>query len=142
MNEENFFIKLRDCFNAGYQMPQFCLDNNIQKPLFVALDANQANFIWEIFVQFKFNKKLQPKFALINGQFNFPHLIPQGGALKISNIADFNLNEFDKIIFLASNKKVFFDTNKVICSEFLTQYFINAVYSIFLYYTSCKISQK
>ena len=128
MNEEIFFIKLRDCFNAGYQMPQFCLDNNIKNPLFIAFDANQANFLWEIFVQFKFNKKLQPQFALINGQFNFPNLIPQGGSLKISNIADFNLNEFDKIIFLSSNKKVFFDTNKVICLDFLTQYFINSVY--------------
>lgn len=34
--DETYIIRLRDCFTGGYTLPQFCLDNGIQKPLFVA----------------------------------------------------------------------------------------------------------
>ena len=54
MNEDILIIQLRDCFTAGYTFPQFCVDNNIKKPLFVAIDERRADFIWEIFVQFKY----------------------------------------------------------------------------------------
>ena len=34
--DEQFLIQLRDCFTGGYTFPQFCIDNDIKKPLFVA----------------------------------------------------------------------------------------------------------
>jgi len=45
MNEDLFIIRLRDCFTAVYTFPQFCIDNNIKKPLFVALDERRADFL-------------------------------------------------------------------------------------------------
>jgi|GEM_PF-4752474 len=67
-NDERYITRLRDCFNAGYQMPQYCIDNNIKKPLFVGVNESQQNFLWEIFAQFKYSKRtdIQPKFALLS----------------------------------------------------------------------------
>ena len=42
MNEDILIIQLRDCFTAGYTFPQFCIDNNIKKPLFIALNERRA----------------------------------------------------------------------------------------------------
>lgn len=43
-DEEKYITQLRDCFNAGYQFPQYCIENNIKKPLFVGVDENQKFF--------------------------------------------------------------------------------------------------
>lgn len=48
-DEEKYFAQLRDCFNAGYQFPQYCIDNNIKKPLFVGVDESQKAFLLEIY---------------------------------------------------------------------------------------------
>ena len=65
MNDEIFLIQLRDCFYAGYQMPQFCIDNNIKKPLFVAHDENYQDLLWEIYFQFQYDKRMNAEFSLI-----------------------------------------------------------------------------
>ncbi len=32
MNDEQLLIQLRDCFTAGYTLPQFCIDNGLNFP--------------------------------------------------------------------------------------------------------------
>ena len=53
--DEAFLIQLRDCFTAGYTMPQFCVDNDIKKPLFVGLDERHRDFLWNVYVQFQYD---------------------------------------------------------------------------------------
>ena len=36
MTDEELLIQLEDCFTGGYTLPQYCIDNGIKKPLFVA----------------------------------------------------------------------------------------------------------
>jgi len=110
--DEKYIVQLRDCFNAGYQMPQYCLDNNIKKPLFVGVDESWQNFLWEIYAQFNFAKRtnIQPKFILLNAQkdillrqvimaWDQPHL-------RITPVEQSKLAEqdTDKIILLTCNK--------------------------------------
>ena len=54
--DELCVIKLRDCFTAGYTLPQFCIDNEIKKPLFVS-EEKFLQFVWEIYVQFRYDKR-------------------------------------------------------------------------------------
>ncbi len=102
MNEEIFFIQLRDCFTAGYTLPQFCIDNGIKKPLFVAADQRQLSFLWEVYVQFKYDKRLQAKFGFLGGKidgFNFSlHSILD--SVNFENLSDKSFTDYDKIIFI------------------------------------------
>ena len=66
MNEEVYFIMCRDCFTAGYTFPQFCRDLNIKKPLFLAIDEYCGAFMWEVYVQFCYDKQLSPQFGFLN----------------------------------------------------------------------------
>lgn len=52
MNDE-LFVKLRDCFTAGYTLPQYCIDNGIKRPLFVS-EKKYELFIWQVYVQFHY----------------------------------------------------------------------------------------
>ena len=70
MNDDLFIIQLRDCFTAGYTFPQFCIDNGIKKPLFVAVNERRADFLWEIYIQFKYDKRITPNFCLLDGKIN------------------------------------------------------------------------
>ena len=65
MNDEIFLIQLRDCFTGGYTLPQFCIDNGIKKPLFVA-EKKFWQFVWEIYVQFHYDKRLTAQFSFID----------------------------------------------------------------------------
>lgn len=100
MNEEIFFIQLRDCFTAGYTLPQFCIDNGIKKPLFVAADQRQLSFLWEVYVQFKYDKRLQAKFVFLGGKiegFNFSlHSILDSVDFENPN----EVTDYDRIILL------------------------------------------
>ena len=130
MNEDLFIIRLRDCFTAGYTFPQFCIDNNIKKPLFVALDERRVDFLWEIFVQFKYDKRITPRFTLLNGKissicFAFPNILRD---LNFENPATINLNDFDRIIFL-TNIKSEDKLPKEVYLEELTNYFIIRTYA-------------
>lgn len=135
MNEEYFFIRLRDCFTAGYTMPQFCLDNGIKKPLFVAKDAGAIPFIWEIYAQFKYNlpvlNSLQADFALINGKVDSVNFSVAAitNELKIKNIAEISTAEdFDFIISL-TDSSIKFNFPRVIYLDALTNYFITTTYA-------------
>ena len=46
-----FAVRLRYCFQAGYTLPQYCLDNDIRKPLFVSKKRFEP-FVWQVYVQF------------------------------------------------------------------------------------------
>ncbi|MBQ9486729.1 MAG: hypothetical protein IJU91_02865 [Selenomonadaceae bacterium] len=54
MNDELLFLQLRDCFTAGYTLPQFCTDQNIKKPLFIAPNERYITFLWEVLTNFDF----------------------------------------------------------------------------------------
>ena len=63
--DEQYIIRLRDCFTGGYTLPQFCIDNGIKKPLFVA-EAKSWQFVWEIYVQFHYDKRMSAQFSFLN----------------------------------------------------------------------------
>ena len=130
MNEDLLIIRLRDCFTAGYTFPQFCIDNNIKKPLFIALDERRADFLWEIFVQFKYDKRITPKFTLLNGKINSVHfsfggILPK---LMLEKIEDLYFEDLDGIIILNA---VRLNANfpQIIYLDQLTDYFITRTYA-------------
>ena len=110
-NEETFFIQIRDCFNAGYQMPQYCIDNDIKNPLFVGVDESHIAFLWEIHVQLKTDKRVHssvvPRFALFNDKpqlLRFSPAMSLIDAIKIEKFSELNLDSFDRIIVLGDPK--------------------------------------
>ncbi len=125
---EKLLIQLQDCFTAGYTMPQFCIDNNIKKPLFVAPDESYKTFLWKIYIQFKYDKRFSAKFALIKGEIkdmNFSVSENSVSALTLKNVSKINDEEFDRIIiFTASNSP----HPKIIYLQWLTNYFIRRAY--------------
>ena len=130
MNEDILIIQLRDCFTAGYTFPQFCVDNNIKKPLFIAIDERRADFIWEIFVQFKYDKRINPKFTLLNGKtpsFNFS-VASVLSEMKFENPAETNFNEYDAIIVLNAIR-LNANIPQIIYLDQLKDYFIKRTYA-------------
>ena len=104
---EEIFVKLRDCFTAGYTLPQYCIDNGIKKPLFVS-EKKFELFLWEVNSQFKCDKRLQPQFCFIDKNepsINIHFSKANGlswlvGDVTIKNITAMNFDNFDKIILL------------------------------------------
>ena len=129
MNDDILIVQLRDCFTAGYTFPQFCIDNNIKKPLFVAVDERRADFIWEIYVQFKYDLRMDAQFAFIGRGIPPINFSVAGilGELEIKNLVEFNLNQFDKIIFLTIGR-LNVPMDKIIYLDQLTNYFISRTY--------------
>ena len=130
MNEDLLIIRLRDCFTAGYTLPQFCIDNGIKKPLFVAIDERRADFLWEIFVQFKYDKRITPTFSLLNGKvgtlnFSVACILSE---MKFESISNLNINEYDKIIFLNAERFNAQIPNAIYLDQ-LTDYFITRTYA-------------
>ena len=130
MNDDILIIQLRDCFTAGYTFPQFCVDNNIKKPLFVSIDGRRADFLWEIYVQFKYAKRITPKFTLLNNKidslnFSVAHNLPE---LKFENLNNETLNDRDSIIVLNAIR---LNDNfpQIIYLDQLTNYFITRTYA-------------
>ena len=52
-------IQLRDCFYASYSMPQYCIDSGIKNPMIASYDPE---CLWELYVQFRYDKRIMPKF--------------------------------------------------------------------------------
>ena len=128
--DERMITQLRDCFNAGYQFPQYCIDNNIKKPLFVGVDESQKNFLWEIFVQFKYHKSMTARFAFatpsIPKAVNFTvHFI--SGSLSFQDYSKLNLEDFDKIIVLANDMSEF-KSDKSVCLSDICKFFFQKTY--------------
>jgi len=128
MNDEERLIKLRDCFTGGYTLPQFCFDENIKKPLIVT-EGKFLNFMWEIYVQFRYDKKMSAQFSTLDlpsGKVNFS-VYAILSSMTYKNFSDINLDEFDKIIFLTTAKKDFKDS-RAIHLDALLNYFARKTY--------------
>lgn len=106
--EEMFIIQLRDCFTAGYTMPQFCIDNDIKKPLILAPDINYWQFLWELHVHFKYDLRINPQFALISSKVDSINLSTCGvinlQPLNLKNISEITHDSYDKILFLHTGR--------------------------------------
>lgn len=55
-------MQLRGCFNAGYTIPQFCIDNDYKHPIIV---ADSDELLYEIYEQFWYYKKLSAQYMII-----------------------------------------------------------------------------
>ncbi len=126
--DELYVIKLRDCFTGGYTLPQYCLDNGIKKPLFVT-EEKFLNFMWEVHVQFKFDKRMTAGFGVLEiptGKINSfsRSILP---SLRYKNFSEINPDDFDKIIFLTT-KDVDVAADKKITLATLTDNFEKKTY--------------
>lgn len=117
---EELFVKLRDCFTAGYTLPQYCIDNGIKKPLFVSEEKYKL-FLWEINAQFKCDRRLLAQFCFIDidEAYENIHFSKVNGVawivgdVTIKNFSSLNLNAFDKIILL-TNANVEVNREKIV----------------------------
>jgi len=127
--DKEFVIKLRDCFNAGYQFPQYCLDNNIKKPLFVGVDESYKSLMWEVYAQFHYDRRFVPQFAVLEGSIKpvrYSLLVNHTGYLQANNISQTKLEDFDKVFLLTTEKKL--ENKNVILLDALTKYFTHRTY--------------
>ena len=126
--DEKYLIQLRDCFTGGYTLPQYCIDNGIKKPLFVS-EEKFLNFAWEVYVQFRYDKRMTAQFATVDLPTNkvkfsvYAILSP----LEYKNISEINLADFDTIILLTTQKVNL--SGKVITFAELTTYFLKKTYA-------------
>ena len=127
--DEVYLIQLRDCFTAGYTLPQYCIDNGIKKPLFVS-EKKFELFLWEVYVQFNYDKRLMPQFCFLNDEETnlfFPAHTAIVNRLYIKKFSDINLDNFDKIILL-TNESITANPSKVIRFADLKRFFIRRTY--------------
>ena len=129
MDDGFLLMQLRDCFTAGYTLPQYCIDDGIRKPLFVVMEANHWQILWEIHVQFSHDKRIQPKFVSLNGTLNSMRLSPGTvfDELKIDDLEEMSLNDCDKI-FLLTTQRFNLPSSKVVYLDELTNTFFKRVY--------------
>ena len=141
MNEERYFVQLRDCFNAGYQFPQYCIENKINKPLFLIDSPTYENFLWEIHAQFFHGKRIKPEYVLLQGASHSVNYSPGTlfEELKIKSAEEVSLNDCDKIFFLTT-KHYDVDTDKIIyLPELMYSFVIRTYVEIpFLYFLQKK----
>ena len=130
MNEDLLIIKLRDCFTAGYTFPQFCIDNNIKKPLFLAVNERRADFLWEIYVQFKYDKRITPKFSLINGKIESTKFATPGFIkdIEFETLNNEQFEDSDRIFFMNA-VRLNTPNPKIIYLDQITRYFQIHTYS-------------
>lgn len=130
MNDDILIIQLRDCFTAGYTLPQFCVDNGIKKPLFVAINESQLSFVWTIYVQFKYDKRIQPEFSFTHIDVKPLNLsvydILQN--LECKKLSDITATDCDRIICLSS-QRFNIKSNAVVYLDELLNLFIRRVYA-------------
>ncbi|MBR1805360.1 MAG: hypothetical protein IJ774_03115, partial [Selenomonadaceae bacterium] len=115
VNEE-IISRLRDCFYAGYSLPQFCIDDGIKKPLFLAAHDFDRRFIWEIYIQFLWDKRISPTFATLEKQsFELQSLEVKWflASPTVKTIYELGTRDFDKVFFLTA-RRLDFDAEKVI----------------------------
>ena len=126
--DEKYLVQLRDCFTGGYTLPQYCIDNGIKKPLIVSKKKFEL-FIWEVYVQFRYDKRLTAQFSFLdNSEILFGYsAYSTVGPLKTKNFSEELLNDFDKVIVLSSDKNVL-KSAKAIYLDKLLDYFIRKTY--------------
>ena len=120
-------IQLRDCFYAGYSMPQYCIDRGIKNPLIVSYDSN---FLWELFIQFRYDKRIFPKFKLLTGEpANVAYSVACVlGAVRFDRIDPNDISTCDKILVLTTNRNPMFPKEKTVYFDELLSQFIRYVY--------------
>ncbi|MBR4384382.1 MAG: hypothetical protein IKP64_12605, partial [Selenomonadaceae bacterium] len=99
------FSRLRDCFYAGYTLPQFCVDSGIKRPLILSPANFSRQILWEIYVQFAWDKRFQPIFVTLEeksfeiDEFTLPWFL---SPLAVKSINEIDVTG-DKIFFLSMN---------------------------------------
>ena len=126
--DELCVIRLRDCFTAGYTLPQYCIDNGIKKPLFVS-EEKFLQFMWEIYVQFRYDKRMLAQFAFLDLPSGSVTFSPRNTIrqLEYKNFSEINPADFDSIILLSFKKLDV--TNKIIPLNTLESYFVSKTYA-------------
>ena len=131
MSDSELFVKLRDCFTAGYTLPQYCIDNGIKRPLFVS-EKKYELFVWQVYVQFHYDKRLTAQFCFIDADDTplkyFPAVVGIIAQLRNQKFATLNLDAFDKIILLTA-ENVEADKNKIVRFADLERFFIRRTYA-------------
>lgn len=129
MSDLQDLIQLRDCFQGGYTLPQYCLDNGIEKPLIIARKKN-TQVIWEIHVQFRFDKRVKAQFCLLDSAAKEIDFSVRATVSKLKTQAYSKelIDDCDKIIFLSSDREKL-KMDKTIYLDDLTEYFINKTYA-------------
>lgn len=126
--DEQLIVRLRDCFTGGYTLPQYCIDNNIKKPLIVS-EKKFELFLWEVYVQFCYDKRMTAKFCTLDLPKSsitfsvYAILAP----MSYENISDINLEEFDMVILLTMQEVNL--SCKVITLAELVTYFYRKTYA-------------
>ena len=126
--DETYVIQLCDCFTGGYTLPQFCIDNKIKKPLFVS-EEKFLQFVWKIYVQFQYDKRLTAHFGILDlpsGSVTFS-VFNILAALNYKNVSKINSDDFDAIILLTTKEVTL--TGKIITFFELTAYFLHKTYA-------------
>ena len=103
---EELFIKLRYCFQSGYTLPQYCIDNNIKRPLFVMEETHEW-FLRELHAQFKLDNILSARFCFIDGAPQTTLKLTLrvfGTKIKIKNISGEKISRYDAVIFLTEKE--------------------------------------
>lgn len=127
---DELFVKLRDCFTAGYTLPQYCIDNGIKKPLFVS-EKKFELFLWQVRVQFHYDKRLVAQFCFIDSdpvKVRFPAHNGIIAPLIIQKFSSINLDNFDAIILL-TKENIEATHKKIIHFAELEQFFIRKTYA-------------
>ena len=125
---DELFVKLQDCFTAGYTLPQYCIDNGIKKPLFVS-EKKYELFLWEVYVQFHYDKRMMPQFSFIDADkaTMMFYSVSSVRNLEIQQFSTMNLDNFDTIILL-TKENVNVTDRRIIRFAELEQFFIHWTY--------------
>ena len=96
---ERLYGQLRDCFSGGYTLPQYCLEHDIRQPLLV---ANKAEWLWEIFVQFRYDGRIGAAVAFLSTEETVVNISPASvlNGLRIIPLEKVEINGFDAILVL------------------------------------------
>ena len=126
--DELKILQLRDCFTVGYTLPQYCIDNNIKRPLFVT-EKRFEQFIWQIYVQFSYDKRIEAQFSIFDEPtFKLRYSVHDTfSLLKLKELSNELLDDCDKIIVISSDKNKV-KNEKAIYLDKLTDEFIRKVY--------------
>jgi len=126
--DKKCLVELRDCFTGGYTLPQFCIDENIKKPLFVS-EEKFLQFMWEVYIQFRYDKRMTAFYSVLDmptGKITYSTSSTYSPMIY-ENFSDINPTDFDAIIFLTTPKEKF-SAGRVISLNELDDYFLRKTY--------------